>query len=184
MNSFPTRQDRTNLLIPALTCHSIPIRCGACFAAQFMITLTLRGGLMKHVVRALAFVALLPAGFVQAQTPAMSPAAALHQDMRKLWTDHVVWTRDYIVAAVGDQPDASAAAARLMKNQEDIGAAVAGYYGKAAGDQLTALLKQHISIAVDLIKAAKAGNKAEQSAQDAKWHQNGEEIATFLSKAN
>lgn len=27
-------------------------------------------------------------------------AVALRQDMRKLWTDHVVWTRDYIVAAV------------------------------------------------------------------------------------
>src|SRR5215216_6598525 len=48
-------------------------------------------------------------------------AVALRQDMRKLWTDHVVWTRDYILAAVGDQPDAQAAAGRLMKNQEDIG---------------------------------------------------------------
>jgi hypothetical protein len=31
----------------------------------------------------------------------------LRQDMRAL-TDHVVWTRDYIVAAVADQPDATA----------------------------------------------------------------------------
>src|SRR5436190_18037766 len=43
-------------------------------------------------------------------------AVALKQDMRKLWTDHVVWTRDYIIAAVGDQPDAQAAG-RLMKNR-------------------------------------------------------------------
>src|SRR5207248_3414214 len=83
-------------------------------------------------------------------------AAILKQDMRKLWTDHVVWTRDYIIAAVGDQPDAPAAAARLMKNQEDIGNAIAKYYGAPAGQQLTTLLKEHISIAVDLIKAAKA----------------------------
>jgi hypothetical protein len=40
-------------------------------------------------------------------------AVSLKQDMRKLWTDHVVWTRDYIIAAVGDQPDAKAAATRL-----------------------------------------------------------------------
>jgi hypothetical protein len=45
--------------------------------------------------------------------------------MRKLWTDHVVWTREYIVAAVAGTPDAQPAASRLMKNQEDIGAAVA-----------------------------------------------------------
>ena len=113
-----------------------------------------------------------------------SAAQALRQDMRKLWTDHVIWTRDYIVAAVDDKPDATAAANRLMKNQDDIGAAVGSIYGKAAGDQLTTLLKEHISIAVDIIKHAKAGNKAAQQQADAKWKQNGDAIATFLSKAN
>ena len=96
-----------------------------------------------------------------------SAETALRQNMRKLWTDHVIWTRDYIVAAVGDQPDATAAATRLMKNQEDIGAAVAGFYGKAAGDALTTLLKEHITIAVDIIKFAKAGDKASQQKADA-----------------
>lgn len=110
--------------------------------------------------------------------------AGLKQDMRKVWTDHVVWTRDYIVAAVGDQPDAQAAAGRLMKNQDDIGNAVAAFYGAPAGRQLTTLLKQHISIAVDLIKAAKAGDTVAQQQADSKWHQNGVEIADFLSKAN
>lgn len=111
-------------------------------------------------------------------------AAALKQDMRKLWTDHVVWTRAYIVSAVADQPDAQAAAGRLMKNQEDIGNAVGKIYGAAAGQQLTTLLKEHISIAVDLVKAAKAGDKAAQQSADAKWQQNGVAIADFLSKAN
>jgi hypothetical protein len=110
--------------------------------------------------------------------------ATLEQDMRKLWTDHVVWTRDYIIAAVADQPDAQAAANRLMKNQEDIGHVVAAYYGAPAGQQLTSLLKEHISIAVDLIKAAKAGDKAGQQQADTKWHQNAAQIADFLSKAN
>jgi hypothetical protein len=82
---------------------------------------------------------------------ASSAASMLHRDMRKLWSDHVIWTRDYIIAAVGDQPDAQAAANRLLRNQEDIGRAVADFYGKPAGDQLTTLLKQHITIAVDLI---------------------------------
>jgi len=111
-------------------------------------------------------------------------ATQLHQDMRKLWTDHTVWTRDYIIAAVDDKPDATAAANRLMKNQEDIGNAVAVYYGAAAGQQLSSLLKQHIAIAVDLIKAAKAGDQAAQKAANDKWQQNAGDIATFLSKAN
>jgi hypothetical protein len=117
-------------------------------------------------------------------TSAHNPSAALRQDMRKLWTDHVVWTRGYIIAALADQPDALAAASRLMKNQEDIGAAVAKFYGAPAGEQLTTLLQEHISIAVDLVKAAKEGNKAAQQQADKKWQENAVDIADFLSKAN
>lgn len=111
-------------------------------------------------------------------------AGELRQDMRKLWTDHVVWTRDYIIAALADAPDGAAALNRLMKNQEDIGKAVAKFYGEPAGTQLTSLLKEHISIAGDLIKAAKAGDKSGQSAADDRWQKNAGQIADFLSKAN
>jgi hypothetical protein len=144
-------------------------------------------------MKRLMLASLVAFGIIQNPQPASaqahhasdaSAAATLHQDMRKLWSDHVIWTRDYIVAAVGDQPDAQAAAGRLMKNQEDIGTAVAVYYGKSAGDKLTTLLKEHISIAVDIIKFAKAGDKASQQQADAKWHRNGEAIADFLSQAN
>jgi hypothetical protein len=123
-------------------------------------------------------------GNASASAAQSASAAALKQDMRKLWTDHVVWTRDYIIAAVGDQPDAKAAADRLLKNQEDIGSAVAKFYGAPAGTQLTTLLKEHITIAVDLIKAAKAGDKAAQQKADSRWQQNAVQIADFLSKAN
>ena len=54
----------------------------------------------------------------------------------------------------------------------------------AAGDALTALLKEHITIAVDLIKAAKAGDKAGQQQADTKWKKNAGDIADFPSKAN
>ena len=145
---------------------------------------------MKRMITvgAIALAALMsgstPALAEQHGGTAVSPATQLRQDMRKLWTDHVIWTRAYVIAAVGDQPDAPAAATRLMKNQEDIGAAIAGVYGKPAGDKLTALLKEHITIAVDLIKFAKAGDKASQQQADAKWKRNGEDIADFLSQAN
>ena len=111
-------------------------------------------------------------------------AASLKEDLRRLWTDHVVWTRNYVISATADLPDKDAVAARLMKNQEDIGAAVAGYYGKAAGDSLTTLLKEHITGAVEVVNAAKAGDKTALGAADAKWQKNGEAIADFLSKAN
>jgi hypothetical protein len=104
--------------------------------------------------------------------------------LRKLWSDHVIWTRQYIVAAVAGTPDADAAAGRLLKNQEDIGAAVAGFYGDAAGSKLTALLKEHIMIAVDLVGAAKSGDQAAFAKHDARWTANAGEIAKFLAGAN
>jgi hypothetical protein len=117
--------------------------------------------------------------------PAASPnAARFREDMRKLWSDHVIWTREYIVAAIDGSPDARAAATRLLKNQDDIGGAVAGFYGRDAGDKLTGLLKQHIMIPVDLIAAAKANDQVKYNASDQQWKKNGEEIADFLSRAN
>jgi hypothetical protein len=114
----------------------------------------------------------------------LATAASLREGMRKLWSDHAIWTREYIVAAVDGDPGQAAAAGRLMKNQEDIGAAVATFYGAPAGAKLTALLKEHISIAVELVRAAKAGDTAAQQRADAAWHRNGEDIAVFLSQAN
>jgi hypothetical protein len=104
--------------------------------------------------------------------------------LRKLWSDHVIWTREYIVAAVAGTPDAAVAAGRLLKNQEDIGAAIAGYYGQGAGEALTDLLKQHIMIAVDLVAAAKSGDQRALATHDARWTANIGEIAAFLAGAN
>ena len=104
--------------------------------------------------------------------------------LRKLWSDHVIWTREYIVAAVAGTPDAGDAATRLLKNQEDIGAAVAGFYGQPAGDRLTELLKEHIMIAVDLVAAAKSGDQPAFAKHDARWTANIGQIAGFLAGAN
>ena len=108
----------------------------------------------------------------------------LRMALRKLWADHAIWTRQYIVAFASDGADTGAAATRLLKNQEHIGNAIVPFYGEVAGARLTDLLKQHILIAVDLLTAAKAGDDAEFQRQDQRWSQNAEEIATFLSGAN
>jgi hypothetical protein len=109
---------------------------------------------------------------------------SLARGLERLWTDHVVWTRLYIIAAVDDRPEAGQAASRLLKNQDDIGNAIVPIYGDAAGAKLTELLKQHIMIAVDLVGAAKAGDQEKFGRVDAQWSKNAEEIAAFLSGAN
>jgi hypothetical protein len=150
-----------------------------------------------NLKRLLLAAALIPSAvqIVSAQSPMASKNAQghrketnqsikLHQDMRKLWTDHVVWTRVFIIGATADAPDVPAATTRLLRNQEDIGKAVAEYYGPPAGEKLTGLLKSHIVIAGDLVKAAKANNQAGVAENNKKWEANADSIATMLSQAN
>jgi hypothetical protein len=105
-------------------------------------------------------------------------------EMRKLWEDHITYTRNYIISALADLPDADAVAKRLLKNQDDIGDAIKPYDGEDAGNKLTTLLRDHILIATEVVKAAKAGNKEQLSEAQKKWSENGKDIAAFLSGAN
>jgi hypothetical protein len=109
---------------------------------------------------------------------------ALHDGMRKLWEDHVTWTRLAIISLTTGAPDTEATVGRLLQNQVDIGNAVKPFYGRAAGDQLTALLKEHILIAADVIAAAKAGNQAALADAQARWERNADEIAATLNSVN
>jgi hypothetical protein len=104
--------------------------------------------------------------------------------MRRLWSDHVAYTRLFIVDAVAGSPDKDAHTQRLLQNQTDIGNAVAGFYGRAAGDKLTALLKDHILIAANIVTAAKAGDNAKVTSENKRWHDNATDIAKFLHGAN
>jgi len=111
-------------------------------------------------------------------------SVALHAGMRKLWEDHITWTRLAIIALEDNTPDANAAVARLLRNQVDLGNAIKPYYGAAAGTALTKELRQHIVIAADVIAAAKAGDKAKLADARARWSANANDIATLLHSAN
>ncbi len=108
----------------------------------------------------------------------------LKVDMRKLWSDHVLWTREFILAFVENLPIKKATTARLLKNQDDIGDAVGKFYGADAGKELAKLLREHILISAKVVGAAKINNKEELKKQDDIWHENAREIAEFLNKAN
>ena len=104
--------------------------------------------------------------------------------MRRLWSDHVAYTRLFIVSAAAGSADKDATTQRLLQNQTDIGNAVADFYGRDAADKLTALLKDHILIAANIVTAAKAGDNAKVTSENARWRSNATDIARFLHGAN
>src|SRR5689334_6669120 len=136
---------------------------------------------------ALTFVPAAPAAAARHDPHAAASAAAtrsvraarLHDGMRKLWEDHITWTRLAIVSFAAGAPDLPATEARLLRNQSDIAAAIRPYYGRAAAKRLRGLLRAHILGAVALLQAAKAGDQAALATAHDAWYRNGNQIADF-----
>ncbi|HWM53070.1 MAG TPA: hypothetical protein VNP71_07915 [Thermoplasmata archaeon] len=125
--------------------------------------------------------ALAAVGFADGQKIS---AISFHDGMRKLWEDHVTWTRLVIVDVAFGTADTQATLERLLQNQVDIGNAIKPFYGEAAGSQLTALLTTHIVLAGNILVNAKAGNTDGVNANVTLWYQNANDIAAFLNGAN
>ena len=115
---------------------------------------------------------------------AATASCDLRSEMRRLWEDHITWTRLFIVSFAANLPDQDIASARLLQNQSDIGNAIKPFYGEEAGNKLSTLLRDHILGAVEVLKAAKAGNQAQLDTANRKWQSNGDDIAAFLGSAN
>ena len=146
-----------------------------------LAALAVSGGHDAHAHGLTADHAVTPASRGGAVAPS---ELALRQEMRRLFEEHVAWTRLAVISLTTGSPDTNATVARLLRNQTDIGNAIVPFYGKAAGAELTRLLRRHILVAADLIGAAKAGDKAKLAREQAAWLQNGDSIARFLSSAN
>jgi hypothetical protein len=111
-------------------------------------------------------------------------AIAYHDKMRALWEAHGAWTHMVIVSFVGKLPNLAAEEHILLHNQVVIGNAVKPFYGVAAGNKLTTLLKTHILGAVKVLEAAKSGDKHKLAQAEAAWFANGRQIADFLHAAD
>ena|SRR5271170_2102776 len=112
----------------------------------------------------------------------IKPCVELRHNMRKLWSDHAFWTREYIIHTLDESPAKYAAEARLMRNQENMGRLFSIYYGHHVGHHLTKLLKEHITITSDLIDAVKS--KCSCHPIKHKWFANANRIAHFLHECN
>lgn len=128
-----------------------------------------------------------PAVGAQSGHGAGADRTAFREAMRKLWEDHIVWTRQFIVSAAtesGNLADIGPTTDRLLANQTHIGDALGQFYGEATGDAVEALLRDHILTAADVIAAAKAGDTYGVDDAVARWYRNADDIATALNGLN
>lgn len=109
---------------------------------------------------------------------------AFQDQMRKLWEDHIVWTRQFIISVAHGLPDADPTLQRLLANQVDLGNAFRRFYGNNVADRLTQLLTEHIQIAGQILTAAKAGDANGVATANAAWIANADQIARLWSQIN
>jgi hypothetical protein len=140
----------------------------------------------------LLFIGAFILGLVAATTvPALArPLAAqktsqqsYHDEWRKLWEDHITWTRVVIIGILDELPGTEAYTARLLQNYEDMEEALAPYYGDEA-EVLGDLIKDHLVIAAELLTAAHDGDTAAFNDAQARWYANAHDIAVQMNEMN
>lgn len=108
----------------------------------------------------------------------------LNNHFRMLWEQHIAWTRMTIMDIVYNLPELEFSIDRLLRNPTDFKLALKPFYGEEASSKFEKLLKEHLTVAADLVKAAKANNNMEFEKLDKKWHNNADDIARLLSSIN
>jgi len=109
---------------------------------------------------------------------------SLTEELRKLWEQHVMWTRSFIISTVDNLGDQKVVTNRLLRNPSDFANVLKKYYGSSKANAFKELFEEHLLIAAALVSAAKAGNSAEADKQRKLWYQNAEKIADFLASIN
>lgn len=104
--------------------------------------------------------------------------------MRGLWEQHVAWTRMTIISMAANLPDQELVSQRLLRNAKDMGDLLRPLYGNKNANEFIYLIREHLLIAVRLVKAAKAGNSREAAQAEREWYKNADDIAAFLNSIN
>ena len=108
----------------------------------------------------------------------------LHDLMRMLWEEHAAWTRMTIISIAEGLADEDQVTKRLLRNPADIAAVFRSLYGNEIAARIDNLITDHLVIAAQLVKAAKAGDNAAAADGERRWYANADQIAIFLNCIN
>lgn len=109
-------------------------------------------------------------------------ACALRCLMNKLWAEHVLWTRQFIISSIARFDDVDAVTERLLKNQDDLGHAIVPFYGVEAGRRFAMLLREHIEIYAKLVGMTLKHEKKKVKELYEQWYMNSSALAVFLNQ--
>jgi hypothetical protein len=110
--------------------------------------------------------------------------AELSNLVHRLWDEHVLWTRLTIISIANDLPDTGMVINRLLNNATQFGILFAQFFSPEISRRFAQLMREHLVIAAELVRAAKRGDTEEVTRLEREWYRNADEIARFLSEIN
>lgn len=119
----------------------------------------------------------------------MQPTGCMKQinlinTFRKLWEQHIMWTRSFIISTAASLGDLPFVTKRLLKNPEDFANELQKFYGPVKAKKFGDLLSAHLQIGAKLVSSMKAKDTKSVEEYKKKWVQNADEIALYLSSIN
>ena len=108
----------------------------------------------------------------------------IENTIRKLWSQHVYWTRFFIISTAEELEDLSYVTKRLLENPGDFAQVLKRFYGTEKSEKFKNLLTEHLKIAGDLVNADKVMNTEKANILRKEWYENADQIAVFLSEIN
>ena len=120
-----------------------------------------------------------------AEQVCITPAQVeLLNTLRRLWIEHVLWTRMFIQSTLNSSGDVEEVTNRLLQNPSDFATVLIPIYGETNARRFEEFFRDHLLIAAALVNAAKAGDMAAYNEQRTRWYENADDIANFLAEIN
>jgi hypothetical protein len=108
----------------------------------------------------------------------------VHDAMRHLWMDHIVWSRVVTMSVFSDLKGQNDYEQRLVMNAFDMTELFSPYFGKENAAIFGDLYLRHVTLAAEVFEAYKSGNETAIRAVTYDWYLNSDEISEFLCKIN
>lgn len=81
-------------------------------------------------------------------------------------------------------PDEDLVTKLLLRNPSDVEAVLRPLYGPEKAAKFASLFTEHLTLAAQLVKAAKPGDNTAAAKLEKRWHVNVDKIAAFLNRIN
>lgn len=104
--------------------------------------------------------------------------------LRRLWNEHVLWTRAFILSTALELGDLHVVTERLLRNSADFANVFRPMYGDEAAKEFESLMAEHLLTVAQIVSVNKAGDRKAIEEQREKWYANADAIADFLSEIN